>query len=300
MKRIFRKEVIIGMCVICALVILIVGIEFLKGINVFKPANFYIAEYDNVAGLETAAPVTIDGFKVGQVREINFNYEHPGKVEVVMALNKNLRLPVDSKAVIGSTLLSGSYIEIQLGKSDEKIEMGGKVSSGTVPDLMENLSNNVMPAVAEIVPKVDSLLLSLNRLASDPALTASVKSLEVITKNVEKASEGLDLLMRRNVPAVIGHVDNVAVNLDSITQDLSILSEQLKTLPLTQTMDNVNEMTANLLTFSNQLNDKKSTLGLLMNDPELYDRINRVAADVDSLIVDIKKNPKRYISIKLL
>lgn len=285
---------------ICALVILIVGIEFLKGINVFKPANFYIAEYDNVAGLETAAPVTIDGFKVGQVREINFNYEHPGKVEVVMALNKNLRLPVDSKAVIGSTLLSGSYIEIQLGKSDEKIEMGGKVSSGTVPDLMENLSNNVMPAVAEIVPKVDSLLLSLNRLASDPALTASVKSLEVITKNVEKASEGLDLLMRRNVPAVIGHVDNVAVNLDSITQDLSILSEQLKTLPLTQTMDNVNEMTANLLTFSNQLNDKKSTLGLLMNDPELYDRINRVAADVDSLIVDIKKNPKRYISIKLL
>ena len=65
-------------------------------------------------------------------------------------------------------------------------------------------------------------------------------------------------------------------------------------------MKNLNDITDNLSRFSKQLNNEKSSLGMLMNDPELYNRLNSVAADVDSLIVDIKRNPKRYISIKLL
>ncbi|MDE7096781.1 MAG: MCE family protein, partial [Muribaculaceae bacterium] len=78
------------------------------------------------------------------------------------------------------------------------------------------------------------------------------------------------------------------------------LSYQLKALPLESTVENVNQLTENLSRFSNQLNDKNSTLGLLTSDPELYNRLNQVSADIDSLLVDIKKNPKRYISIKLL
>ena len=98
----------------------------------------------------------------------------------------------------------------------------------------------------------------------------------------------------------MNNVNHVATNLDSITRDLIVLSAELKRLPISSTMDNVNEMTGNLAKFSNQLNSRESTLGLLMNDPELYNRINRLSADVDSLIVDLQKNPKRYISIKLL
>ena len=90
------------------------------------------------------------------------------------------------------------------------------------------------------------------------------------------------------------------MGLDTITTNLGILSAQLKALPLDATVDNVNALTANLSQFSKQLNDPNSSLGMLMKDPELYNSLHRVAADVDSLIVDIKKNPKRYISIKLL
>ena len=300
MKKIFTKEVIIGTCVICAIVVLVVGIEFLKGINVFKPAHFYIAEYDNVAGLETAAPVTIEGYKIGQVREINFNYEKPGKIEVVLALNKHLLVPEDSKAVIGTTLLSGSYIEIVLGKSDKMLEIGSKIPTATSPDLMSSLSNEVLPAVAGLMPKVDSLLVSLNKLASDPALIASIQSLERITGNIEDASGSLNLMMKGEVPGIMRNVNGVALNLDTITRDLTVLSSQLKNLPLNATMDNVNGVTENLLKFSDQLNSQNSTLGLLMNDPALYHNVQRVTADIDSLILDIKKNPKRYISIKLL
>lgn len=300
MKKIFSKEFIIGLCVIAAIVILCVGIDYLKGVNIFKPANFYTARYDNVSGLEVAAPVTIDGFKVGQVRDIIFDYEHPGKIEVLLALNKSLRIPEDSKAVIGSTLLSGGFVDIQLGKSSKLIELGGEIPTGTSPDLMSSLSNDVLPAVNAVIPKVDSLLTSLNRLASDPALVNSFKNIEGITLRVYDAAGSLNSLMGKDMPLMIGKVDGIVTNLDTVAGNLSQLSEELKKLPLASTMNNVEEITANLNTFSQKLNSSESSLGLLMNDPELYHRINTVVADVDSLIVDIQKNPKRYISIKLL
>ena len=300
MKKVLSKEFIIGISVIVAIIILFVGIDYLKGINIFKPANFYIADYENVAGLEISAPVTIDGYKVGQVREINFDYAHPGKIEVLLALNKNLRLPADSKAVIGTSLLNGASVEIKLGKESRMLEVGGRISTETKPDMMAGLSDNLMPAVESIIPKVDSLLTSINRLVSDPALLKSVQALEGITNNINKASAGLDKVMTSQVPGVMGSVSQSAANLNVITKDLAELSAQLGKLPVASTMADVKNVTENLSRFSAQLNDKNSTLGLLMSDPELYHRINSVTANVDSLLIDIQKNPKRYISIKLL
>lgn len=299
-KRIFTREVIIGLCVAIAILILCFGIEFLKGINVFKPSNFYIAEYENVEGLEVAAPVTIDGYKVGQVREINFNYENPGKIQVLIAVNKQLHLPVDSKALIGTTLLSGAYVEIKMGQSSEMLPIGGSIQSDVAPDLMSSVSNEILPAVGSIMPKIDSLLVSVNRLVSDPALAASVNNIESITNNVSLASKNLNLMMQKQVPGILNGASLAVTNLDSITANLSILSEELNKLPLNQTVDNVNGLTANLVRFTGNLNNPNSTLGQLTQDSELYDRLNRVTADIDSLIIDIKKNPKRYISIKLL
>ena len=300
MKKLFTKEFVIGISVIMAIIILYVGIDYLKGVNLFKPANFYVAAYDNVAGLEVAAPVTVDGFKVGQVREINFDYENQCKIKLILALHKTLRRPHESKAVRGSTLMSGAYVDIKMGKSKDLIEVGGDIATQTNPDMMASLSDNVLPAVGEILPKVDSLLANLNKLVGDPALLKSVQSLEGITDNINKASLSLNTVIGRQVPGMMNNVNHVATNLDSITRDLIVLSAELKRLPISSTMDNVNEMTGNLAKFSNQLNSRESTLGLLMNDPELYNRINRLSADVDSLIVDLQKNPKRYISIKLL
>lgn len=300
MKRFFTKEVIIGLCVAVAILILCFGIEFLKGINVFKPSNFYIAQYENVEGLEVAAPVLIDGYKVGQVREINFNYENPGKIEVLIAVNKQLHLPVDSKAMIGSTLLSGSYVEIKLGQSEEMLPLGGEIMSGTVPDLMSSISNDVMPAVSSMVPKIDSLLVSVNNLVSDPALATSIKNIETLTANLSATSQSLNILMNRQVPGILNHANIAVTNLDTITENLTLLSRELNRLPLDQTIENVNGLTANLVKFTGNLNNPNSTLGELTQDSELYDKLNRLTADIDSLIIDIKKNPKRYISIKLL
>lgn len=300
MKKIFRKEVVIGICVAVAIAILCFGIEFLKGINLFRPSNFYIAEYENVEGLEVAAPVTIDGFKVGQVREINFNYENAGKIKVLLALNPKLHLPEGSQAIIGSTLLSGSYIEIKRGNGQTMIPVGGELATGTNTDLMSTVSNEILPSVSSMVPKIDSLIVSINTLVSDPAIAASLKNLEVMTNNLSETSRSLNVIMNRKVPDILKGADSVMTNLDTITANLTLLSQELNKLPFNQTMNNVNGLTANLMQFTENLNNPHSTLGELTQDSELYNKLNRLTADIDSLIIDIKKNPKRYISIKLL
>lgn len=307
MKKLLNKELIIGICVIAAIAVLVFGIEYLKGINLFNPANFYYTYYDNVNGLEKSAPVTIDGFKVGQVREVVFDYDNPGKIKVLLAVDKKLHIPEDSHAELASTLMSGAYVNIKLGHSKKMLAVGSDIPSIESKDLFESLSSEVMPSVNSILPMVDSLLFNLNSIVSDPALYQSIQRLDGITDNVYGASVGLNksmsgvsMLVNRSMPGLIGNANNITVKIDSISSNLMALSMQLKELPLNSTVDNVNLLTDNLAKFSNQLNNKNSTLGLLTTDPELYNRLNRVSADIDSLIVDIKKNPKRYISIKLL
>ena len=300
MKKIFNKEFAIGLSVIVAILILIFGIDFLKGINLFRPAHYYLAYYDNVDELTVSSPVLINGYKVGQVREVNFNYDKPGKVEVVMALDKNLQLPEGTVADLGTTLLSGARIELTMGKGPGMLPSVSEVNTGVKAGLMSSVQDRLMPAINGILPKVDSLLYNLNCLVADPAIAASVSRLDGITANLLATSQGLNSTMNSQVPRLASNTVKLTQTLDTIAGNLGQLSYQLKTLPLEATVDNVNQLTANLSQFSRQLNDKNSTLGLLTSDPELYNRISQVSADIDSLLVDIKKNPKRYISIKLL
>lgn len=299
MKKLVSKEFVIGISVIVACLLLIFGINYLKGINLFNPSNFYYINCNNVSGLDLSAPVTINGYKVGQVREITYDYENPGKIKVLLAVDDKLHLPEGSHAEMASTLLSGAFVNIKLGPGPNKIPTGHEIPVVENKDLMEALSSDVMPAVNTILPRVDSLLYNLNALVSDPALASSIQRLDGITGNVLGLTQGLETTVNRDVPPVMRNARNLTYKLDSVSYNLLALSHNLRELPLNATMDNVNQITANLTRFSNQLNDKNSTLGLLTTDPELYHRLNRVSADIDSLIVDIKKNPKRYISIKL-
>lgn len=307
MKKLAKKEITIGLSVIIAIVILIFGIEFLKGINLFRPANFYLAYYENVDGLEISAPVKVNGYKVGQVREINFDYAHPGKTEVVLALNRNLHLPEDSRAIISSTLMGEAYIEIEVGSTAKMIPVGGSVPTGAGSGIFSDLSETLMPKVKETLVNVDTLLLSLNEVIADPALKSSVGNMEKISDNILVASRGLDNLMNKQVPSLMGsangtvsHLNGIMTRVDTISGNLVVLTHELNRMPLNETMEDIRKTVSNLEGFSAQLRNQNSTLGLLMNDPELYNRLNNVAASVDSLIVDIKRNPKRYISIKLL
>ena len=288
------------MSVIIAALVLFFGIEFLKGINLFRPANYYYAYYSNVDGLAVASPVQVNGYKVGQVREIIYDYADPGKIKVMLAMDKKLSIPADSYAEMGQTMLSGAYINLKIGKSAKKLAVGEEIPSGTSNGMMESISNEIMPAISQIMPKIDSLLSNLNTLVADPALLQSIQRLDGITANVLGVTEGLSNTMSRDVPLVVRDARSITHQIDSVSANLLALSKTLKQLPIATTMANVNDITANLSNFATKLNSSTSTLGRLTNDDELYHRLNQVSADIDSLIVDIKRHPKRYISIKLL
>lgn len=323
MKKLFRKEVIIGVCVAVALVILFCGIEFLKGINVFKPENHYYISYTNVAGLDIASPVTVNGFKVGQVLDIKYEYDNPGHVAVEISLDKELKLPKGTKAILAADLLGTASIVLDMGTDKEFYAVGSKIEGAVPSGLMDNVTKEVLPQVTAIIPKVDTLLTSVNTIVTNPAIYTSIQRLDEITANLSATTAKLNNFVG-SLPPIVGNVEGFTANLNTISNDLASISKDLKSLPIDSTMNNIANTSYNLQTLTGNLNytlngvnttldgvnttvnglntalnSKESSLGLLMNDNSLYHNLNGAVTNLDSLFIDIKKNPKRYISIKV-
>lgn len=298
MKKIFTKEVKIGLSVIVALAILFFGINFLKGINIFKAANYYYASYTNVTGLSTSAPVTLNGFKVGIVRSMNYDYEHPGNVLVELSLDKQLKVPQGSKAVLATDFLGTASIELQLSQSTDTHTVGDRLLGEQKPGLMDALGQSVMPSISQIMPKVDTLLSNINTLVADPALITSVKRIDGITAQLEATSRNLAALTARLSP-IATDVKSITSSADSMLANLNDVSMTVKEANIDSLIADLEATTSNLKQLTTQLNDPNSSLGLMMHDPALYNNINSTVASLDSLFVDIKKNPKRYIHIKV-
>ena len=299
MKKIFRKEVIIGLSAVVALVILFVGIDFLKGVNVFKPSNYYYVTYTDVQGLAISAPVTINGYKVGQVREISYQYDNPGHVKVEIALDRELKIPKGTRAVLSSDLLGTATIALELADSKDFYDVGAELQGFVPKGMMDNVANNLMPSVQAIFPKVDTLLTGINALVADPAIASSVKRLDAITSNLEVATRQLNAIMA-TLPPITHDVKSITGNVSVASANLTQLTGKMNSLPIDSLMNELQKTAANLHELTRQLNNPNSTLGLLMNDPALYNNINKTVRSLDSLFIDIKANPKRYISIKLL
>ena len=156
-----------------------------------------------------------------------------------------------------------------------------------------------MPNLEGLFVQVDSLVRSLNVLASNPALTTSVNRLDAITLHIERTLKTINASMK-SLPPVMNNVNDISDNLKVMSGALAELSSDLKELPIDTTMQNVAALSANLKTLSESLNRTDSSLGLITHDRALYDNLNNCAASLDSLLIDVKRNPKRYISIKLL
>lgn len=296
-----KKNILIAVTVLVSLGLLVWGIEFLKGVNMFKPANYYYAKFDKVDGLVEAAPITINGFQVGQVREINYDYS-TNQISVLMSMNKDLKIPEGSFAYIQSSLTGTATMVLTLSKNSSFLNVGDEIKGLSETGLMDQISNNVVPQVTGMLPKVDSILGNVNSLVGNPALAQSMARLDQITAELAKSSQQLTLLMNslnRSVPGVMSNVNGITTNLTSTTGNLNDFSAGLKEMPLDSTINSLNSTIANLQNLTSKLNDKDSSLGLLLNDKSLYNNADHAVASLDSLFIDVKKNPKRYINLKI-
>lgn len=298
--KFFTKNVKIALTVLLGLVLLYWGINYLKGVNLLTPANHYYTEIESSDGLLEAAPITVNGFQVGQVREINYDYAK-NKITVMLAMNKEMKVPQGSTINLVSGLLGGASMVLNLGNGPA-MESGSYIPTTGVPGIMHNVTDNVMPIVSGMLPKVDSIVTNVNLLTADPALSSSLTRLDAITRQLQASAQQITQLMsglNRSVPGVMNNVNGITNNLTGASSNITDLSESLKQLPLDETLNKVNTTLANLQALSEQLNDKNSSLGKLMNDRELYDNANHAIASLDSLLTDVKANPKRYINVKV-
>jgi phospholipid/cholesterol/gamma-HCH transport system substrate-binding protein len=174
-------------------------------------------------------------------------------------------------------------------------ELDGKIPVG----MMDAVSKDVLPAFTQIAGKIDTLLTNLNTLTGDPALLASVQRLDQITADLAQTTTSLNSMMRSLAPAT-NDIRKMTGNFANASDNINQLTGNLNNLPLDSLMNTLEATTQNLKALTEQLNDKNSSLGLLMNDPALYNNLNATVTSLDSLFIDIKKSPKRYINIKLL
>jgi len=297
-----KKNILIALTVIVSLCLLYWGIDFLKGINMFKPANYYYASFDNVDGLVQAAPVNVNGFQVGQVHDIGYDYK-TNRIAVMLSLEKDLKIPNGSAVTVVSSLTGASTVSLLMApESAGFINVGDTIPCSAAAGLMDQVRNDILPSVSGILPKVDSIMGSVNNLVGDPALTAAVARLDGITAELARSSQQLNQLMtslNKNVPGVVSNVNGITGKLDGASANLVDLSASLKQMPLDNTVERLNATVTNLQTLTERLNSPNSSLGLLLNDKSLYQHADKSMASLDSLLTDIKRNPKRYITIKV-
>lgn len=289
MKKYFSKEVKIAVSVLIGAAVLLWGINYLKGVNLLKPTNYYYVRLNNVEGLMLSAPVTIDGFKVGIVHEMNYDYAHPGQIDLLLNLDKSLRIPTGSVAYLVTDMLGTATIDLRLNKYvSTYYHRGDTIASAKESGLMDMLTDNILPSFAQIMPKLDSIVTGVQTLVADPALKASVKRLDAITANLEETSVALNRVMKNQVPTVLTDINTVVGNLNQVAVDL-------QQSPLKSTIENVNTTVINLKEVTEKMKSTDNTLGLLMNDRLLYDTVTKTIVHADSLLIDLKQNPKRYV-----
>ena len=299
MKKLFTREILIGLILVLSLAILFVGVDYLKGINVFKSANIYYVAFKDVAGLSEAAPVTLNGMKVGQVTGMEYDYDHPGNVLVEVNLASSVKLTKGTEFIKETSLLGTAELKIQMASGTSYVDEGATLSGNSPKDMMADISTELLPQIVEMLPKVNSILSHVDSLAASPALANTIQRLDAISQNVELLTARLASTSQKLDP-VVNNVNGLTSDLSTIADDLKQLSAELKSLPLSETMDNVKSTTGNLKTFTDKINGKDSSIGLLMNDRGLYDHIDSTVNSLDSLLQDLKAHPKKYVNFKLL
>lgn len=289
--KFFTKEVKIALVAILGIVVLFYGLQFLKGLNIFSSDDSYYVAFDDVSGLSSSSPVYANGYRVGVVKSLVYDYNPQGKIIAELGLDKNMRVPRGSHAELASDLLGN--IKINLILSDDPINMiskGDTIAGKQEQGVMSKVSAMV-PAIESMLPKLDSIMASLNVLLADPALRNTLHNVEGMTGNLNATSQELKSLsasLNREVPAMMTKANGVLDNTQQLTGNLAAVDVAAMTVKVNQTLANVEQMTQ-------KLNSNEGTLGLLMRDATLYNNLSSTAASADSLLIDFKAHPKRYI-----
>ena len=292
-----KKEIKIALVAIAGIVILLFGTNFLKGMSMFTEKNTYFATFNDISGLSASAPIFANGYQVGIVKDIQFDYTGEKGIVVLFSLNDKMRLPAGTTATIASDFMGNVKMNLVMNATDapKSFLNQGDTIRGAVSDGLMSRAAAIIPQVEQMLPKIDSILMNLNALSGDPALARSLHNVETITADLTTSTRQLNTLMNslnQQVPALTAKADGVLDNAQQLTKNLAELD-------VNATMQRVDQTIANVQAITQQLNNPDGTVGLLMRDPTLYNRLNETMKSAEQLLNDIREHPKRYINVSV-
>ena len=278
MKNVFTKEAKIGLVSIISLALLYLGINYLKGINLFKPTNHYVVACTNVKGVTISSPVFVEGFK-----------DATDKISIDISLEDHMKINKGSYITIVNSFLGGGELHIHLNKYvDDYLKPGATIEGRMESDMMQSVQEKILPQVELLLPKIDSILGGLQTLVNHPALAQSLDNIEKTTNSLAVSSRQLNQMLSKDVPGIMGDLKVITSNFADVSTDLKKLDLATTVNAVNATLDNVEQMTR-------KLNSKDNSMGLLLNDRALYDNLNSTADNASKLLLDLKQNPKRYV-----
>ena len=245
------KEIKIAIVAIVGILVLFFGLNFLKGMTLFSNDNTYYVSFKDISGLSSSNPIYADGYKVGVVKRIQYDYDKGGDILVQINVDQDLRIPKGSSAEIESDIMGNIKMNLLLANNPrERVNPGETMIGSTKNGLMGKVAS-LVPTVEVMLPKIDSIL-------------------------------------TKNVPGLLHKANGVLTNADKFTGNLARVD-------VAGTMSQVDQTIANLKDFTHQLNSRDGSLGLLMHDPTLYNNMNKTMRSADSLLVNVRQHPKRYV-----
>lgn len=284
-KFTFSREAKIGVAVAIAIGMLYFGLNFLKGVNIFQPTTYFYAQYERVDGIVPTTPVMINGYQVGHVSQINFDYTKEAPITLQITVDNKLVVPQGTIAEIYDTGLMGDKaIQLKLGRSNTLLQPGDTLRTSVQNGLMAAVTDALVEPIKAMMPQLDSTIKTINHTLSGERVQSLLTNAEAAIANFKTISANL----KKELPTTMSNVNNITANLSEV-------SDELKAAQLDSTLLKLDATIANLENITNQLKSNENTLGALLNDKELYQNLDSTVQSANALLIDLKENPKRYV-----
>jgi phospholipid/cholesterol/gamma-HCH transport system substrate-binding protein len=312
----FSREIKVGFVFVVSISVMIWGLMYLKGLEIFKSKKTFFAEYEYVNGLVAANPVSIKGMKVGQVKKLYFSEKDHRKIVVELIIENDYPIPRNSVAKIVSTGLIGSKeIEIALGDSKEVLEDGDTLQALTEATLSEEVNRQILPLkkkAESLISSIDTVATILQELLNENTRDNLVKAIKHVKESLENLAHityNIDTLVetqRYHLASIISNVESISFNLrqnndkiKNILTNFSDISDSLVKANIPAILNNVDRTISDLNMAINKINKGEGSMGLLLNDKKLYDEVTKAAKDLNLLLEDIKANPSKYVKVSV-
>ena len=309
------NETKIGTLTSIAIVMMILGFNFLKGKSILKTGNFIYAKFSDSKGLMTSNPVFVNGFQVGSIDEIENDDANLKTITVSIKLKDKYNIPDNSVASIASNPLGSPSIGIQLGDSKKFLNVGATIKTTEEAGLFGELTNKLIPVADQIkatTHTLDSVLRNINSIFDINAknnlqsvianINKTTASLIVSAASIEKMLNQQSGSLTQSMNNVNTFTKNLVVNNDKINKTLTNLettSSNLSKADILGSVTNLKNAIINLNELIEKSGSKNGSLGLLINDKTLYNTFTNTLRSANILIDDLRTNPKRYVNLSV-